>query len=112
MILALKIAVISFCFSEILTSDGMIFSFMRKLPHPFTCPYCIAGQLALWSWLFPGTWIEILFLLSLPIVTIHVFLIVNERSQRDNKDSDGVNPAEKTAEGTAVPVKPENETTK
>lgn len=112
MILALKIAVIAFVFTEILTSDRMIFSFFRKLPKPFTCPYCIAGQLALWSWLFPGQWVEILFLLSLPILIIHVFLIVNERSQRDNKNSDGTDSAEKTDGGPAVPVKPENETTK
>lgn len=112
MILALKIAVISFVFTEILTSDGMIFSFFRKLPKPFTCPYCIAGQIALWSWLFPGQWVEILFLLSLPILIIHVFLIVNERSQKNNGGGDGITKAEETSGGSEIPVKPENETTK
>lgn len=39
-------------------------------------------------------------------------MIVNERSQRDNKNSDGADSAEKTDGSSAVPVKPENETTK
>lgn len=111
MILALKIAVISFVFSEILTSEGMIFSFMRRLPQPFTCPYCIAGQLALWSLFVPAHWIEILFHLSLPIVIIHVFLILNERCQENSGDSNGSDKAGQAEGGGAVPIEHEKEVT-
>jgi hypothetical protein len=79
MILAIKIAIIAFVFSEILTSEKMIFSFMRKLPSPFTCPYCIAGQIALLYMIFPYLWIEIIFNLSLPIGIVHFFLALNKK---------------------------------
>lgn len=107
MILALKIAVISFVFTEILTSDRMIFNFMRSLPYFFTCPYCIAGQLALWSYLFPCGWIEFLFTLSLPIAFIHVILIANERCQKNSRDSNVNDKAEALQGGGAIPVEPE-----
>jgi len=65
MFFEIKIAVIAFVFSELLITDGNIFAFYGRwienlegrgldwLSMPLGgCPKCLAGQLALWGYLF------------------------------------------------------------
>ena len=110
MIIAVKIAICAFVYTEILTDDKMILSFMRRLPYFFTCPYCIAGQMALWCWLFPYSWIDIFFYICLPIAIVHIFLIVNDRSQKNNGGGNGITEAEKVHGGSEIPIEPETTT--
>lgn len=61
MLNALYIAIISVVVSEMLITDGNIFAFygkmLERLPDVLSkplgeCPRCMAGQIALWSYLF------------------------------------------------------------
>jgi hypothetical protein len=103
----MKIAIIALVYTEILTSDGMIFSFMRKLPDFFTCPYCIAGQIAIWDYFFPSPVVDFLFQVSLPIAIVYVILLLNERSQKNNRVSDATDAGETLHRGPAVPTEPQ-----
>jgi membrane protein implicated in regulation of membrane protease activity len=103
----MKIAIIALVYTEILTSEGMILSFMRRLPDFFTCPYCIAGQIALWDYLFPSIYVDILFRISLPIAIVYVLLLLNERSQKNNRDSDATDEGKKVFRSAEIPIEPE-----
>jgi hypothetical protein len=103
----MKIAIIALVFTEILTSDGMIFSFMRKLPDFFTCPYCIAGQIALWDYFFPSAAIDFLFSVSLPIGIVYVILLINDRASENNRNSHATDQGKEVLTSADVPFESE-----
>lgn len=95
-ILAIKLAVIAFCYSDKLTEPDMLlgplkyritllitsFPWLEWVFKPLIlCPHCVAGQMALWTWIFiklGHTWIytaiEAGFFISLTILLIDVLL--------------------------------------
>jgi len=54
--LAILSAVLGFVYVDILSAPGMILAWLQRLidrtplSHLFQCPYCLAGQIALWSY--------------------------------------------------------------
>jgi hypothetical protein len=83
---------------------------MRRLPDFFTCPYCIAGQIALWDYLFPSVYVDILFRISLPIAIVYLILRLNERTEKDNRDSNALDEGKEIQSGTGIPIEPEKKT--
>lgn len=73
-------AIFAFVWAYILTCEGMLFHWAKKLPEFITCPYCVGGQIALFFAIFDFKDFEtVVFSPILTIFFIHILVILENK---------------------------------